>query len=180
MNLLDNGQFATVSQILDVSFSGTPPNNATYNTVAGGRLQQLTGDASEMLMSAASVAARYLPTDLLPNYAITPFYPGGGNLMISIVCGLTFGPVLKRRGRATKDWENLSAAYAEAMGYIEQLRKGDRIFSLVPNVPQAGLPAQQNMLPVPGINPPLLTQLATRYFGRQPPTQGFPPSNQPN
>lgn len=149
MNINDDGTAATVANLLDL----TTPNPAAV------RLQILLGDASEILMSAASVSARYSVNDLLQY---------GGNLLINITCGLTFGIILKRRGRAVTTSKMISDAYTEALGYLEQLRRGDRIFALVPCVPQAGLPGTANMTPCPGVpfSGPDITQVSSRYFGQ--------------
>lgn len=152
MNLLDDGTTATTTQLLDTT------------SVAGARLQILLGDASEVLMSAASVSARYSVNDLLVY---------GGNLVTNITAGLAFGIILKRRGRAVTTNKMISDAFTEAMSYIEQLRRGDRIFSMVPLVPQAGLPGTASMQSCPGVpyGDPDITQVSGRYFG-----QGLNPS----
>lgn len=149
MNLLDDGTTPTLSQLLDTS------------TVAGARLQSLIGDASEMLMSAASVSARYSVLDL-QTY--------GGNLLINITAGLAMGPILKRRGRTVTTNKMISDAFTEAMSYIEQLRRGDRIFSMVPNVPAAGLMNTVCMTPCIPFGGPDITQVSGRYFGVPLPT----------
>lgn len=144
MNLLDDGTSATVAQLANTA------------TAAGARLQNLIGDASEMLLSAASVSARYSILDL-QTY--------GGNLLINITAGLSMGPILKRRSRAVTSNKMISDAFNDALGYIEQLRRGDRIFAMVPGVPDAGLPhvAPINVcVPCGGIQ---VTQAAGRYFG---------------
>lgn len=151
-NLLDDGTSATVAQLADPT------------TFVGIRLQNLIGDASEFLMSAASVSARYSVNDLVVY---------GGNMRINITAGLTMGPILKRRGRAVTTNKMISDAFTEAMSYIEQLRRGDRIFSMVPLVPQAGLPGTTSMQSCPGVpyGGPDITQVSGRYWG-----QGLLPS----
>lgn len=144
MNLLDDGTTPTTAQMLDT------------NSIPGARLQTLLSDASEVLMSAASVSARYSVNDLLTY---------GGNLLINITAGLAFGIILKRRGRAVTSNKMISDAANEALGYLEQLRRGDRIFALVPGVPDAGLPHVSPInvcIPCGGIQ---VTQAAGRYFG---------------
>lgn len=140
------------------STSSAPPSLADLldtNTVAGARLYQLTLDASETLMGAAAVGARYTVNDLV-NY--------GGNLLVSTVAGLTVGPILSRRARAVSDEDALNAMYTQAVNYVEQLRRGERIFFQVPDVPQAGLPESADMAPGP-LSAPNLTAQASRYFG---------------
>lgn len=145
-NILDNGQSATVADLID-------PLTTAYT-----RLQNLIGDASEMLLSAASVSARYSISDL-QTY--------GGNLLVNITAGLAMGPILKRRGRAVTTNKMISDAFNEAMSYIEQLRRGDRIFAMVPNVPEAGLGFTTGMsgcctVPYGGAD---ITAMSGRYFG---------------
>lgn len=150
-NVLDDGTAPTVAQLADTS------------TAAGARLEQLITDASEKLMAAASVGARYSVDDLVTY---------GGNLVVSITCDLAVGPILKRRGRAVDNYEKYSAAYAEACEYVEQLRRGDRIFFAVPGVPEAGLPASADMAPDPNL-PPNLAAQARRYFGCPAASDGY-------
>lgn len=158
-NMLDDNTAPTVAQLANTA------------TAAGARLEQLITDASEKLMSAAAVGARYTVADLVTY---------GGNLVISITCDLAVGPILKRRGRSVDNYEKYSAAYTEACDYVEQLRRGERIFFAVPDVPEAGLPASADM--APGIfNPPNIAAQAGRYFGCPAAADGyqnrFPPNN---
>lgn len=151
------------------STSDTPPTKAQLintSTEAGARLYQLSIDASEELMAAAAVGARYSESDVRTY---------GGNLVISIVAGLMIGPILERRDRATEDITKLSASYKRAVERVEQLRRGERIFFNVPNVPEAGLPAHPSMTPVYP-EPPTVTGQSYRYFG----TTACPPSGGPN
>lgn len=142
-NLLDDGTAASLADMLDTG------------TVAGARLEILITAASEKLMSAAAIGARYSETDVRTY---------GGELSRSITAGLSMGPVLHRRGRAVTDYAKLSAQYDEAEAYIEQLRRGERIFFAVPDVPEAGLPASADMGPNP-LQPPNIACQASRYFG---------------
>lgn len=152
-NVLDTGTAANVAELSDSTSPG------------GLVLKAMLEEASEYVMAAAAVGARYSPTDLYPNPLATPPYPGGGSLLIRIVCDIAMGLILKRRGRAVSDYKALSASYDEAMDYIEQLRRGERIFPFVPDVPEAGLPTTSSTNPILGVDPPLLTQQAARYFG---------------
>lgn len=142
-NLLDDGTAASAATL------------ANAYTVAGGRLQTLLTDASEELMAAAAAGARYTEDDLRTY---------GGNLVVAIVCGLTLGLVVKRRGRALTDSKELSAAYDVAAEQVEQLRRGERIFFAVPDVPEAGLPESADMAPGP-LAPASWASQASRYFG---------------
>lgn len=153
-NLMDDGTVPTLTELLD-------PSEASNILLVA-----LITDASEMLMSAAAVGARYSEDDLR-GY--------GGNLLIRVVSDLTVGEVLKRRGRALTDEDALSKPYTEALQYLELLRQGERVFAFVPEVPEAGLPSVAPMLPRPGIDPPLLTQGAYRYFGCPAAGWNYPP-----
>ncbi len=154
--------------LLDGPTAGTssPPPTLTDlqnpSSAAGSVLATLITEASEILMAAAAVAARYTEDDVRTY---------GGSLRDRIVSDLTMGLVLKRRGRAVTDEKDLSGPYTEALEYIEALRRGERIFWAVPNVPEAGLPgtADGNPFPfpyglLPGHVPPLSAQ-SVRYFG---------------
>lgn len=147
MNLLDDGTTPTLAHMLDVT---TP-------TVAAARLQNLIGDASEFLMSAASVSARYSIHDL-------QIY--GGNMVVNITAGLAMGPILKRRSRPVTANKMISDAYNEAMSSIEQLRRGDRIFALVPGVADAGLMHTASMISCIPYGGADITQVSQRYFGQ--------------
>lgn len=144
MNLLDDDSDATEADLLSTS------------TVAGGRIQLFAFEASEMLMGACAVGARYSEDDVRTY---------GGYLKLRICADLMIAPVLKRRDRALTDESALSKAYDEALQYLEQLRRGERIFFQVPDVPEAGLPTTSDMGPIFGVDPPLITQEAIRYFG---------------
>lgn len=165
-NVLDTGSAANVAELADATSPG------------GLVLKALLEEASEYVMGAAAVGARYSETDLRPNSLVVPPYPGGGALLTRIVCDIAMGLSLKRRGRAISDYKALSASYDEAMEYLELLRRGERIFFDIPDVPEAGLPTTANMNPIPGIDPPLLTQSACRYFGW--PIGGPNPNNWPS
>jgi len=141
--------------------SATPPTLADLqdaSSAAGSVLATFTTEASEILMAASAVAARYSEDDIRTY---------GGSLRDRIVSDLTMGLVLKRRGRAITDEKDLSGPYAEALEYLEQLRRGERIFWAVPDVPEAGLPDTVNQSPFPLLpgQVPQTSGLAARYFG---------------
>lgn len=144
--VLDDGSAATLTALLDPT------------TIAGGIVQSFIAQASEMTMSAAAVGDRYNTQNnpLLPPIA-NDLALYGGTLLVRIVGDLTMGLILKRRARGAKDQEALTLAYTEALGYLEQMRQGERIFFMVPGVPEAGLTATQPMTPGPGLGPPLIT-----------------------
>jgi hypothetical protein len=139
------------------TYPGPPPIPVTpaYLNLPYVRLQSLILDASEKLMAAAAVGARYTETEVRTY---------GGNLLLSIVSSLAIGPILNRRNRALSDEAALSKAYDEAVAFVESLRRGERIFFAVPNVPEAGLSESASMAPASGM-PPLISQQAGAYFG---------------
>lgn len=134
-------------------------------TGGGAVLTILLTEASELVMAAAAVGARYTEADIRSRPLDNPPYMGGGALLARIVADLTMGLILKRRARALTDEDELSKPYAEALAYLEQLRRGERIFWAVPNVPEAGLPESASMEPRVGIDPPTQSMMAGRYFG---------------
>lgn len=150
-NILDDNTAATLADMLDT------------NTTAGARLERLITAASEQLMSAASVAARYSEDDVRTY---------GGELSRMITAGLAIGPILDRRGRAVENYDKMSAQYNKATDYIEQLRRGERIFFAAPGVPEAGLPASADMAP-DLLNPPNIAAQAGRYFGCPAASDGY-------
>ena len=143
--LPSDGGYADLS-----SQAGLPPYNA------GLTLATLCGAASEELMSAAAIGARYQRSDL------TQY---GGNLVVKVAAALVAGSVLGRRVRATDIDKLYGAAYESAQGMLEALRRGERIFDAVPNVEAAGAGPVAAPQFAPGISPPLWTWEAQRYFG---------------
>jgi len=147
-NVLDDGTAASVASL------------ASPLTPGGMVLEQFIEEASEDVMAAAAVGARYSTSDLVTY---------GGQLLVRIVSDLTMGKILKRRARALTDEKMLSGPYDEALQYLEQLRRGERIFFAVPDVPEAGLPDTAPMNPMTannGINPACDWVVgASRYFG---------------
>lgn len=133
-----------------------PSTAATEAQVlASPKVEALIQTASEMVMAAAAVGARYTPEEV-QQY--------GGALLAQIVSDLVAGLILKRRMRASDDEKPFTAAYEEALAYLEQLRRGERIFYAVPDVPQAGLPTTTTMAAQPGFGPLLATN-NVRVFG---------------
>lgn len=153
-------------QVLDgtsASASAAPPGLAELQatgTPAGSVVYTLIQEASDLVLAAATIGGRYSPAD------VTTY---GGTLLQRITADLTMGLILKRRATATADLEKLFKPYAEALEYLELLRRGERIFYAVPGVtPEAGIPGTATMIPQPGINCPLITTQASRYFGNGP------------
>lgn len=142
-NILDDDRDATLNQLLSPT------------TTAGKRLREFALEASEMVLAAARVGARYSEGDLRSH---------GGYLLIRIVADLMIAPILKRRNRALSDESQLSKSYNEALQYLELLRRGERIFWAVPNVPEAGLPTTTSLVDNP-FTAPLITDHAVDYFG---------------
>ena len=143
-NMLDAGVPASLADMLDSS------------TTAGRRVAEFIDAAEGELFAATAIGDRYSVPDVVTY---------GGALARRIVANLAVAPALDRRDRAVSDQQKLSAAVNWAKGFVEQLRQGDRIFALVPDVPEAGLPGPQDLTPRPGIDPPRITDVAARYFG---------------
>ncbi len=141
----------------NITDSGTPANES--QVINSPIIAILIAEASEDVMAAAAVGNRYTVQDL-QQY--------GGLLLTGIVCALVMGKILKRRARAAKDEEALTLSYTEALGYLEQMRRGERIFYSVPDVAEAGVPHTANMAPPLGFGQPLITD-EVRFFG----TVGF-------
>jgi len=146
-NLKDDGTDATYVELTTVTLNPTDPGTIIYS---------FAFEASEMLMGAAAVGARYSENDIRTY---------GGYLLLRICADLMLAPVLQRRNRALTDEAELSKSYDEAQQYLELLRRGERIFFMVPGVPEAGLPATSDMCPRPGIDAPLITGQSVRFFG---------------
>jgi hypothetical protein len=145
-------------QILDNNSAASLAEMLNPNTVGGGIIATFIAEESEEVMSAAAVGDRYntQTNPLLPPIA-NDLAIYGGQKLVGLVCDLVLGRVLKRRARAAKDDLALTMAYAEAKEKLEQLRQGERIFFMVPGVPEAGLPSTQNLAPPLGLGPALIT-----------------------
>lgn len=157
-------QFVTAAQVVaaydwrwiaqNITDTGIPATEA--QVLASTKLAGFIEEASETILGACAVGARYSLTDL-ETY--------GGALLRRITCDLVMGLILKRRVRAVKDTEAYTAAYEEALNYLELLRRGERVFYAVPNVPEAGLPTTENLAPTPSsTGQPLITD-NSRIFG---------------
>jgi hypothetical protein len=152
-------------QVLDTNTSATE-SELKSDTGGGAILKLFLSEASEMVMGAAAVGDRYnaqANPNLPPLANDLAIY--GGALLARIVSDLTMGLILKRRARGAKDQEGLTAAYEEALEYLEQMRRGERIFFAVPNVPQAGLPTTETMSPPIGRPGAPIISNNTRIFG---------------
>lgn len=143
-NLLDAGVPATLADMMNPA------------TTAGARVAEFIDMAEGQLFAATSIGDRYSVADIVTY---------GGALARWIVANVAVAPALGRRDRAATDEKKLSLAFDLAQSYLQQLRDGERIFALVPNVPEAGLPGTQDLTPRPGIDPQTVTQRASRYFG---------------
>src|SRR5262245_13698077 len=131
---------------------GTAPSLASLQdplTSAGSVLASFIEESSDDVMAAAAIGKRYTLDD------VTTY---GGALLNRLTGDPTMCKILKRRGRATEDDKSLSQPYAEALQYLELLRRGERIFYAVPNVPEAGLPGTATMCPSPLCSQVLISQ----------------------
>ncbi len=156
------------NMVLDNYTQASATDLANPSTAAGLIVQQMIEDASEMILAAATVAARYSLGDLLAY---------GGNQLLRLTADLTWGLILTRRALATEDFKAQAPFYQGALDQLEALRRGERIFYGVPNVPEAGLPAIASTIPIPGLEPTLLTQQMVPFIGStNRPTRGVPGS----
>jgi hypothetical protein len=168
-------QYATAAKLLElydsrrigqmVSDSGTVPNAAALLT--NQIVASMLAAASDEVLAAAAVGNRYTAADLDTLAAGTD---AGARLIQSITCHIAFGLLVNRRGYAADEFSNLVPMWKWAQDYLTLLRKAERIFPGVPDVPEAGLPDTATTVPRPGINPPRITQEAYRVFGWGPVT----------
>jgi phage gp36-like protein len=128
-------------------------------------LAELLRQATKMIDSACAVGARYDPTEL----ASLALDTDAGGFIRRVCADIAFGLLVKRRGYSLSETQDLAAGYTEAMGFLDQLRLGERIFDL-PGVPEAGLPDVARL----GINS-TGTSVArnSRFFGITPTTRPY-------
>lgn len=101
-------------------------------------LLNLIAKASGMVLTACRVANRYFQSDLDAIYAD----PSRSPQLIDVVVNLTIGLVASRRGYAQREVGALAPRYAEALEFLEMLKRGDRVFDDAPpdgtDAPTAG------------------------------------------
>ncbi len=143
----------------------TPSPNG--NPVAFAALQ----DATQMILAAATVAARYSYEQLYGDSTTTPATPGS-NLAKRLCCDLGFALLTGRRGYTESQQGSLTPRAAEAQAMLEALRRGERLLDCysvrdgvvirVDDHAAAGLPTK--ILTTPFDDASLLTA-NTRLFG---------------
>lgn len=135
------------------------------STAAGAIVAFILEQASELIVAACSVAKKYTRDQLNGLVTSTTLTPSG-YLLQRLTADLAFALLVKRRALPAGEVEKLAPAYAEAMSYLESLRRGDRIFFDVTDVAEAGLPAIQDLTTQPSaLNCPTLMSSQTRIFG---------------
>ena len=157
--ITDSGVRPDTSQII---VEGTTPYNA---------VKVFLIDATQMILSASRVAARYTLTQLYGDPTVSPAIPGS-TLAKRLCCDLAFALMTGRRGYASKDSGALTPRAEEAERMLEALRRGERIFDIyeivngkvvmVDDHAQAGLPQAFRLTPDDDAS--LLTS-NTRFFG---------------
>lgn len=134
-------------------------------------LQAALDDAQALIDAAILRGQRYLPAELLA--LLPPATPTSSyQLLIRLNCDLAYGLLVGRRGYSRSDTLNQAPGYEEALGMVEALADGQRIFPDITGVPQAGvgLPAvtlSQNVA---------LVSSLTRVFGDLTVDPSNPPS----
>lgn len=121
-----------IAQLL--SDTGTPITAAALTSDA--TLAQILEEASGYVSAACRVGQRYLAASLdTCAAASTP----SGNLLRRITGDLAFGLLVARRGLSMDELYKQAPFYQMAMGYLEQLRLGERLFD-IDTTAQAGVP----------------------------------------
>lgn len=151
-----------LGQLLDDTGAAVPPASVADHPVVTAMLVA----ASDEVVAACGVGARYAESDLT---ALAAESGGGGPLLRMLVCHLAYGLLINRRGLAADDQSRLTPMWKWSQDYLTLLRKGERVFGGVPDVPEAGLPDTFSMAPAqPGNQPPSIVQTAFRVFGTGP------------
>lgn len=120
-----------------VSDSGNPVASGSLSSNTN--LLGLIKDASNRVLMACRVANRYLQSDLDSIYDDSD----RNSSLIRLVCDLTFGYLVSRRGLAINEVYAQAPLYKDAMDMLEQLRIGVRVFDDSPpdgtDAPTAGV-----------------------------------------
>lgn len=101
-----------------VSDTGTRTTDPASSPVVAACLE----DASGMVESACRVAGRYTINQLVNLQGHTRF------LLTRLVCDLTYGLLVARRGYSANDMNTMAPQYKGALDMLEQIKQGDRIF----------------------------------------------------
>jgi hypothetical protein len=131
---------------------------ATGDLPSNGVLTELLGDASSLILSAASVANRYTPADLAG--FLETNHPAR-RLLIRLVADLAFGLLLKRRGYDAAAISSMAPGYLEGLQTLDLIRKGERIFPAEAFAVE-GTPKHSSFPNPPGT--PRLVTTQTRIF----------------
>lgn len=107
--------------------------------VTNANLIAMIADASNKILMSCRVANRYLQSDLDKIYGDSDRSPS----LIRLVCDLTFGYVMMRRGLGLREVYNLAPGFKEALDTLEQLKMGYTVFDDAPpdgsDAPNAGV-----------------------------------------
>lgn len=125
------------------------PASLDANTV----LLAVMDDAESTLLGEILTGKRYTEADL------EGLEGRDKNLMIRILCDLTYGYLLLRRGHSEQDISRLAPGFRVALEYLSRLRAGEIVFN-VESVKEAGTLAR--VVLSRNVN---LVSSATRLFG---------------
>lgn len=117
-------------------------------------LLQILYEATGIVAMAARVGQKYSENNLESlgdvtgtikaddglQYGKTP----SGNFLRRLVGDIAYGLIIARRGLSAEEMAEQAPTWPIAMGYLEQLRSGDRIFD-IGGAPDAGLPNIQQL-----------------------------------
>lgn len=158
LNAYDNNRLA------DLVVDGQPrPSSLLGNSILSALLMQASG----MVDMACQRGQKYSQTDLLniangtdPNNPQINMQTSQA-LMVRLVCDLTYGLLVGRRGYSAEDTNAECPRYAEALRVLKEIAAGESIFVTAGTL-AAGLPNSQIVL---SQNVGLLSGAAFRYFG---------------
>lgn len=126
----------------------------TEQLVQSAILQEAITDASGLVESAVMVGGRYSVTDLLT------LNDNPKRFLARLVCDLTYGFLVSRRGFNSNDIGSLAPGYANALKLLDELRAGTWIFANDAAI-EASKPKRVQL----STNVTLVTTEARRFFG---------------
>jgi len=120
---------------------------ASTNMPANTNLLNMIKDASNKVLMSCRVANRYLQSDLDRIYADTDRRES----LVRVVCDLTWGYVMMRRGLGLREVSNLAPGFDEAIKTLQMLERGLLVFDDSPpdgtDAPTAGVEVETLLAP---------------------------------